>query len=1104
MKKALSLLFLLCLLVGAVGCPTSADDDDATIPDDDDVSSDDDDSGGDDDDATGDDDDATGDDDDATGDDDDATGTVDDDGDGSPVDADCDDGDPSNYPGNTEVCDGQDNDCDDETMASGEETDGDGDGSVECLDCDDSDSGSFPGNLELCDGVDNDCNPLTVAVGEETDLDGDGTVACLDCDDSDSGNFPGNVEVCDGFDNDCSVLTVFAGEDTDIDGDGTITCLDCDDSDGGNFPGNTEACDSVDNDCAPLTMFPGEDTDIDGDGAVTCLDCDDSDAANFLGNVEVCDGADNDCNALSDADAAGEVDGDGDLSLSCVDCDDSDINNTPGGVEVCDGADNDCDALTVFPDEDVNVDGDASAACDDCDDSDPANFVGNLELCDGGDNDCDGLANFGAAGEWTMEDSVTGTVTFAPLTLTTPTVLTLLDDELSAAIPLPFPFDFAGSARTDVYVHSNGFVNFDGLVNTNVHAPLELGRDDALNEFIAVWWNDLNPALGGSISYGVEGAAPNRVLVVDWDAVPYYNQTTPGMATSETVTVQLQLHESNIVEIHVSAADAQPADFANQLASELDPAIGIEGVPPASDVYLQGDPFASVSNTAIRFVPEEEQDVDGDGVSFCAGDCSDSDPLIYPLAVEICDGLDTDCDGAADFAGETTDVDLDQDVTCSDCDDGDGENFNGNLEACDGQDNDCNGLTDFAGGESDVDLDGVLSCLDCDDADGANYPGNVEVCDGGDNDCDAIVDLSSGYLDSAPASSISTVGTAIITETIMVPFGGTIEDLDVFVGVTHTFNEQLEVSLSSPTGTTVDLFTQVGGDADGIDIQLDDESSNSLPVASTVLLGDYQPESDSLSAFDGEVAGGIWTITVVDDVLGDGGSLDYWALEFNVSNPGATEICAAPSCDDILIADAASVDGAYWLDGAGLGVAALYTCDMTTSGGGWTKVFDWDRQNDGDGITEFEAAFDSSFSNGMGVYTELANSLRWQDGNTSYDALEGTASVDVPNTGEVLYDIRFVGSSMEASGVWFGVGTSGGNEELWCVDDASSNNGYSGSELSGVPYACGSYTSSPNNNPGVLQAAFGGVIDSVFLYAMMHDANGGDDAQLFRYEVWVR
>ena len=42
-------------------------------------------------------------------------------------------------------------------------------------------------------------------------------------------------------------------------------------------------------------------------------------------------------------------------------------------------------------------------------------------------------------------------------------------------------------------------------------------------------------------------------------------------------------------------------------------------------------------------------DADGDGVSSCEGDCLDSDPGVYPLAVDTCDdGIDQDCSGRAD------------------------------------------------------------------------------------------------------------------------------------------------------------------------------------------------------------------------------------------------------------------------------------------------------------------------------------------------------------------------------------------------------------------------------------------------------------------------
>ena len=93
-------------------------------------------------------------------------------------------------------------------------------------------------------------------------------------------------------------------------------------------------------------------------------------------------------------------------------------------------------------------------------------------------------------------------------------------------------------------------------------------------------------------------------------------------------------------------------------------------------------------------IPRDEQDLDGDGVSDCEGDCDDTDPNTYPGAEEICDGLDNDCDGVV----PEDEID----------DDGDG------WTECDG---------------------------DCDDRDPSVSPVGCELCDDGiDNDCDTEVD----------------------------------------------------------------------------------------------------------------------------------------------------------------------------------------------------------------------------------------------------------------------------------------------------------------------------------------------------------------------------
>ena len=102
------------------------------------------------------------------------------------------------------------------------------------------------------------------------------------------------------------------------------------------------------------------------------------------------------------------------------------------------------------------------------------------------------------------------------------------------------------------------------------------------------------------------------------------------------------------------------------------------------------------------------EDNDGDGVSACASDCDDNDPLNAGTFVEDCfDGQDNDCDGLAD----TEDDDC-LELECTDGldDDGDG------LIDCD--DPDC-GIDPVCTEEAcddqqDEDLDGLIDCADPD------------------------------------------------------------------------------------------------------------------------------------------------------------------------------------------------------------------------------------------------------------------------------------------------------------------------------------------------------------------------------------------------------
>ncbi len=105
-----------------------------------------------------------------------------------------------------------------------------------------------------------------------------------------------------------------------------------------------------------------------------------------------------------------------------------------------------------------------------------------------------------------------------------------------------------------------------------------------------------------------------------------------------------------------------------------------------------------------------------------------------------------------------------------------------------------------------------------------------------------------------------------------------IGDVNVTLNITHSFVEDIKVTLISPTGTRVDLFMEVGSSGNNfVNTTLDDQASDSITNGVAPFTGTFRPIG-ALSVFNGEKANGRWILEVSDLSGDDDGSLDNWSL----------------------------------------------------------------------------------------------------------------------------------------------------------------------------------------------------------------------------------
>lgn len=260
-------------------------------------------------------------------------------------------------------------------------------------------------------------------------------------------------------------------------------------------------------------------------------------------------------------------------------------------------------------------------------------------------------------------------------------------------------------------------------------------------------------------------------------------------------------------------------------------------------------------------------------------------------------------------------------------------------------------------------------------------------------------------------SESATSCTSPMVRSFTVAANAQVTDVNIGVQFTHTYRGDVRATLISPSGTVVNLITNIGTSTDNLNVLFDDSAAASITTHtsnndSTATAPPYQrtfrPQG-TLASFNGEGSTGTWQLTICDSLNGDSGAFTRSDLTLTtVPLSPYADLSLAKSVSNAAPASGSSID--YVLSVTNAGASTLTATGVTV------------QDTLPAGFTFTSASGFGSYSSTTGVWTVGSIPAGTTRTLTITGTVTATAGASVTNIAEISASSAFDPDSTAGNG----------------------------------------------------------------------------------------